>query len=107
MNDPYESPSAELREELEPRGYVHAIIGAISSFVVILAFFFGNEDLAPDQHQYVETLVIITLFSLVSGAALLIFRRLPWHWAAIGAPLIEIALLVIAAYTVHYFGLPL
>ena len=103
MADPYEAPSAELREDLPPRRYLHPIIGAMSGLVAALALIFTP----PYPPHYVQSLLLVIAGSVATGAFLLLFRNLRWYFALLAGPPITIAVVFIGALVALQFGLVL
>jgi len=102
--DPYKAPSSLPLEELPPRSYLHAIVGAASGFAVMLVIIFGELPVPPD---YLQMMFVAATCSVAAGVLLLLFRNLRWFVGMFLGPPITLAIVVVTVLVAQQFGIRL
>jgi len=104
---PYEPPTAELREDLPPRtrhaslGFLSAMACLCAGWVCVLVLYRSQ----PWSIGWVVAVRSIALFAaggLAAGVVLRQFRQLKWYWAVLAGPFLA-AGAIFMAFSLYYF----
>ena len=97
--NPYVSPAATIKENSEGFRLAPAFAAFASSFIALysLAFYvyWSTDDMA--SFSWVLWGLVVSAFSVLTGALFSRFQRMRWYWVVLSAPLLAVTALVVVA----------